>query len=245
MHVIAFFGIILLILLRVCGLIISIEFLQDLKESKFKILIIGWLTWIVAGIFALIISISETQLLSDIFNLINGVTGSIATLFVLMGLYSYFQKISKKFLGILSIILAFFPIVAFLFGFFSLANNLTSISLFLISLVYTYLPLRKVEIFRKELSIKSLYWYLILAVSVYTYVIFYASFIFQGHSFGFYADEFSIPMYFNYLFGCLITSVILIYYIHLEYDISRVQKYKLRDNYSHDLGNLIRDSKKM
>lgn len=239
MHIIALFGIIILIFLRACGLVISIEFLHDLKESKFKILIIGWITWILAGIFALLISISEIQLLTDIFSLINGVTGSIAILFVMMGLYSYFQKISRRLLLLSSIILAFIPLTAFLLGFFSLANNLTSMSLFLISLIYTYLPLRKVGVFKKELSIKSMYWYLTLAVIVYTFVILYVIFIFQGYSFGFYSDEFSIPMFFNYFFGCLITVVILIYYIHLEYDISKVQKYKLRDKYSHDLGNLV------
>ena len=37
MHVIALFGILLLIFLRAVGFIISIEFLRDLKESKFKI----------------------------------------------------------------------------------------------------------------------------------------------------------------------------------------------------------------
>ena len=46
-------------------------------------------------------------------------------------------------------------------------------------------------------------------------------------------------MFINYFLGILITIIILIHSIHLEYDISKIQKYKLRDKYSHDLGNLI------
>jgi len=84
MHVIAIFGILLLISLRLVGLIIAIEFLRDLKESKFKILIIGWFLWIIAGCSALISGIFENQLLVEIFLIINGITTSLALLFVII-----------------------------------------------------------------------------------------------------------------------------------------------------------------
>lgn len=239
MHVIALFGVILLISLRIIGLTISIEFQQELKESKFKVLIIGWFIWILAGILILPISISETQFLIEIFRLINSITGSIATLFIMMGLFSYFQKISWKILLILSTFFAFIPLTVFLLGFHYQAIDISNLILFLIVLVYTFLPLRKIEVFKLLISLKSLYWYLILVISISSFVIFYMIIIFQGYSFGFYSDEFSIPMFLNYFFGCIITIVMLIYSIHLEYDISKVQKYKLRDKYSHDLGNIV------
>jgi len=46
-------------------------------------------------------------------------------------------------------------------------------------------------------------------------------------------------MFINYFVGIINAIFILIYSIHLEYDILRNQKYRLRDKYSHDLGNLI------
>ena len=104
MHVIALFGIILLIFWRIFGLIISIEFLRDLKESKFKILVFGWFIWILAGCSALLSDVFENQLLTDIFLLINGITVSIALLFVMMGLFSYFRELSGKILALLCII---------------------------------------------------------------------------------------------------------------------------------------------
>ena len=239
MHVIAIFGILLLISLRIVGLIIAIEFLCDLKESKFKILIIGWFIWIIAGFSALHLGIIENQLLSDILLLINGITTSIALLFVMMGLFSYFRELPQKTLIILSIIFVSVPFFAFLLGFYSLAFNLTSLFLFLILAFYGIIPLKEKNIFKNKISIKSYYWYLIVLLTFYSMTLSLVISLFQGYSFGFYANEFSVPMFVNYFLGNVSTIALIIYSIHLEYDISKIQKFKLSDKYSHDLGNLI------
>ena len=168
MHVIAIFGILLLISLRIVGLIIAIEFLCDLKESKFKILIIGWFIWIIAGFSALLLGIIENPLLSAILLLINGITTSIALLFVMMGLFSYFRELPQKTLIILSIIFVSVPFFAFLLGFYSLAFNLTSLFLFLILAFYGIIPLKEKNIFKNKISIKSYYWYLIVLLTFYS-----------------------------------------------------------------------------
>ena len=157
MHVIVIFGILLLIFLRVIGLIISIEFLRDLKDLKFKILIIGWSVWIIAGFSALLIGIFENQLLGDVFLLINNITTSIAILFVLMGLYSYFQSISKKYIVIFTVLSLVIPLTAFILREVSSIFNFSSGILFIIVFLYSFLPLRKIDVFKKELSIKSFY----------------------------------------------------------------------------------------
>jgi len=239
MHVIALFGIILLIFWRIFGLIISIEFLRDLKESKFKILVFGWFIWILAGCSALLSDVFENQLLTDIFLLINGITLSIALLFVMMGLFSYFRELSGKILALLCIIFISIPLFAFLLGFYSIAFNLSSVFLFLIVVVYGIIPLKERNTFKNKISMKSYYWYLIVLLIIYFYFLSYVIFVFQGYSFGFYSDEFSIPMFVNYFLGNASTIALIIYSIHLEYDISKIQKNKLIDKYSHDLGNLI------
>ena len=239
MHVIAIFGILLLISLRVVGLIIAIEFLRDLKESKFKILIIGWLLWIIAGSAALLLGVIENQLLTDIILLINGITTSIALLFITMGLYSYFRVLPRKILAILSITFICFPLIALLFGFFQTAINISSAFLFLIVIGYSIITLKEKKIFRSKLTIKSFYWYVIVLSSIYFYFISYVIFVFQGYSYGFYSDEYSIQMLLNYFLGVILTIVLLIYSIHLEYDISKMHNFNLKDKYSHDLGNLI------
>ena len=239
MHVIAIFGILLLISLRVVGLIISIEFLRDLEDSKFKILIMGWFIWIIAGFSALLLGIIENQLLTDILLLINGISTSIALLFVMMGLFSYFRELPQKTLIILSIIFVSAPFFAFLLGFYSLAFNLTSLFLFLILAFYGIIPLKEKKVFKNKISIKSYYWYLIVLLTFYSMTLSLMIFVFQGYSFGFYSDEFSIQMFVNYFLGNISTIALIIYSIHLEYDISKIQKFKLIDMYSHDLGNLI------
>ena len=239
MHVIALFGIILLIFWRIFGLIISIEFLRDLKESKFKILVFGWFIWILAGCSALLSDVFENQLLTDIFLLINGITVSIALLFVMMGLFSYFRELSGKILALLCIIFISIPLFAFLLGFYSIAFNLSSVFLFLIVVVYGIITLKERNTFKNKISMKSYYWYLIVLLIIYFYFLSYVIFVFQGYSFGFYSDEFSIPMFVNYFLGNASTIALIIYSIHLEYDISKIQKNKLIDKYSHDLGNII------
>lgn len=241
MHVIVIFGILLLIIFRIIGLLISIEFFHDFKELKFKILIIGWSVWIISGCSALLVGLYENQPIREVFLLINGISTSFAILFVLLGLYSYFQEISKKSITIFSVISLVLPLITFFMRLFAYPNffDLTSGIVFIFVFVYSFLPLKKLEVFKKDLSIKSYYWYLIFIISVYVFIVFYVVIILQGYSFGFYSNEFNIPMFLNYLFGIMNNIIMLIYSIHLEYDISRVQKYELRDKYSHDLGNLI------
>jgi hypothetical protein len=236
LHIIAIFGVLSLILLRIIGLIISIEFYHELKHSKFKILIIGWFIWIVAGLSALIVGIFENTLLSEISGLINDISTSMAILFVFMGLYSYFQAISKRtlaFFTILSIVLPFFTLFMRIISIFF---DFTSGIIFIIVFVYSFLPLKKKDVFKKELSMKSFYWYLFFVCTVYVVIIYYIIILFQGYFYGFYSE---IQLFINYFLGILNVIILLIYSIHLEYDISRVQKYKLRDKYSHDLGNII------
>jgi amino acid permease len=117
--------------------------------------------------------------------------------------------------------------------------NFSSGILFILVFIYSFLLLRKIKVFKKDLSIKLFYWYLIFIFTIYAFIIFYVISLLQGYSFGFYSDDFSIPMFINYFLGIISNIVILIYTIHLEYDISKIQKYNLRDKYSHDLGNII------
>ncbi|MFX0074138.1 MAG: hypothetical protein ACFE96_01745 [Candidatus Hermodarchaeota archaeon] len=239
MHVVALFGISSLIVLRLIGLLVSIEFKLEFKENKYIILIIGWSFWIIAGLSALSVGFIEDPFFYDLILLVNGICSTLALLFMLIGLHAYFREIQVKTLIALSIIFTFIPLIAFFLGFYSISLNISFIFLFFVVLFYTLLPLGRLEMFKTKLTFKSLFWYLILVVVIFMMVISYIIFVFQGYSYGFYSDEFSIPMFINYFIGNLGTLVILIYYIHLEYDLSKIQKYELRDKYSHDLGNLI------
>lgn len=239
MHTIAYFGIMLLIFLRLVGLFIAVEFLRVLKESKFKLLIIGWFIWVLAGFSALILGIAENTLLAEIFHLINGISTSLSIIFVIIGLFTYFRELSVKMLVILSILFISIPLIAFLFGLYSFAYNLSSLSLFLIVIFFSIIPLKERRDFKNRISNKSYYWYLIVLLSFYSITISMIIFYFQGNSFGSYSEDFSIAMFFDYFLGCISTIALIIYSIHLEYDISNIQKSKLTERYSHDLGNII------
>ena len=239
MHVIVIFGILILITLRIIGLIISFEFLRELNESKFKILIVGWSIWIIAGFSALFTGLFENHVLSIVFSLINEITTSLSILYVLMGLFSYFRVISRKTIAIFTILSVILPLTSFILRIISISFNFSSGIIFIVVFFYSFLPLRKINVFKKDLSIKSFYWYLIFVFTVYVIIVIFIIILLQGYTFGFYYDEFSILMFINYFVGIINAIFILIYSIHLEYDILRNQKYRLRDKYSHDLGNLI------
>jgi hypothetical protein len=239
MHVVAIFGIVLLIILRLIGLLVSIEFKLEFKGNKYIVLIIGWFFWIIAGISALSAGYIEIPLFSDLFLLMNGISSTLAMLFILIGLHSYFRKVKVKSLIALSTIFTMIPLIAFFLGFYPISLNISFIFLFFVILFYAFLPFGRLEVFRTKLTPKSLFWYLMLVIVITMTVISYVIFVFQGHSYGFYSDDFSIAMFINYFLGNISTLVILIYSIHLEYDISKIQKYELRDRYSHDLGNII------
>ena len=124
-------------------------------------------------------------------------------------------------------------------GFYSIAFNITSLFLFLIIAFYGIIPLKEKQIFKDRISIKSYYWYLAVILTFYLVTLSYIIFVFHGYTFGFYSDEYSIPMFVNYFLGNISTFVLIIYSIHLEYDISKIHNLKLKDKYSHDLGNII------
>ncbi|NHJ21052.1 MAG: hypothetical protein EAX91_08925 [Candidatus Lokiarchaeota archaeon] len=239
MHIVALFGIVLLIILRIVGLLVSIEFKLEFKGNKYLILIIGWSFWIIAGITALSVGFIEIPFFNDLVLLMNGISSTLAMLFILIGLHSYFRKIKVKSLIALSTIFTMIPLIAFFLGFYPISLNISFIFLFFVILFYTFLPFGRLEVFRTKLTFKSLFWYLILVIAISMMVISYVISVFQGYSYGFYSNDFSIAMFINYFLGNISTLVILVYYIHLEYDISKIQKYELRDRYSHDLGNII------
>ncbi|MHA2233613.1 MAG: hypothetical protein ACXAB4_14115, partial [Candidatus Hodarchaeales archaeon] len=59
------------------------------------------------------------------------------------------------------------------------------------------------------------------------------------YSYGFYQSTDNPAVIVNYLFAIGITAVILVLFIHIEYSISQVEKYQLKDKYSHNLGNIL------
>lgn len=61
----------------------------------------------------------------------------------------------------------------------------------------------------------------------------------QGYSYGLYdvSDEFII--FLNYIPPISATFMIIIFLIHIDYSNSTILKNKLKDQYSHDLGNIL------
>ncbi|MFX1238654.1 MAG: hypothetical protein ACFE8P_13175, partial [Promethearchaeota archaeon] len=60
-----------------------------------------------------------------------------------------------------------------------------------------------------------------------------------GYEFGMYTSNNNFLIMVNYGYGILLTSVQIVFVIHVEFKIRMNQNIELKDKYSHELGNIL------
>lgn len=194
--------------------------------------------WIFAPFFPIISDSIYDVLISDIFLLLNAIFASIATIFIVFGLFAYFMKISKNVLIILIIIVIFIPILtSLILG----ITNAIKLALLFHNLAYILAfigPLFRLKSFKKQVG-KSIRWYYGVLLSFFTYLPISFIIFLQGFSYGLYDVNNEFVIILNYIPSIATTILIVIFLIHIEYNNSTFLKNKLKDQYSHDLGNIL------
>jgi hypothetical protein len=71
----------LLILIRLIGVIVSVNFYYESKSNAYIYFAFGWYLWILAGIVALLSAVINIQTQEDFFLLLNYILGPIAIFF--------------------------------------------------------------------------------------------------------------------------------------------------------------------
>ncbi|MFX0209094.1 MAG: hypothetical protein ACFFDT_24130, partial [Candidatus Hodarchaeota archaeon] len=71
------------------GLIISFDFFFNMKESRYKLFIIGWFLWVTAGILPILSDVVENGLFQERLLVLNGINVSLGALFIALGIISY------------------------------------------------------------------------------------------------------------------------------------------------------------
>ncbi|MFX0003868.1 MAG: hypothetical protein ACFE9C_03170 [Candidatus Hodarchaeota archaeon] len=223
---------IILSLLRFIGLIVCAEYYFNTKKKIFLIMSIAWLLWIFAVIFGIFSELSEILLFFNV------VFVSLSSILMMLGLVFYFLEFPLKFIFYLIFLETFVSIILFLFfglsislGFSNLINYIATFGAYLI-------PIINRKRFKEVLG-KATRWYYSLIITGVMFIPFSLYISSKGYNFGLYDSNNIIDITINYLIAYLTTFLILIMIMNIENVISTREKFVLKDEYSHSLGNIM------
>lgn len=236
MHELVFFSMFLLVLIRLLGMIVSINFYYESKSNTYIFFLFAWTFWILAGIVALVSAIFTDQPLEDLFLLFNYISGPFAIFFIGTGLSSYYIKISVNQIKFISVFLIILPLILyFIFGLVPVALY-ARISQFFGIIIVFLLPFSMYNSFKEKIE-KSIRWYYLTCFSIIIYIP--LTLVSMLSSIGSFQSE-NVPLIIAaYTSVILMTILLIAFIIHVEYTISYKQQNQLKDIYSHNLGNII------
>ncbi|MFX0142391.1 MAG: hypothetical protein ACFFDN_52610 [Candidatus Hodarchaeota archaeon] len=236
MHELIFFSMFLLVLIRIIGVIVSVNFYYESKSNTYIYHTIAWCFWVIAGIAALISAITINQTQEDFFLLVNYILGPIAIFFVGSGLSSYYIEISSNKIKIISVILITLPLIFnFSLGIVPVALYARIFQFFGIIVMFL-LPFLKYKTFKKRIG-KSIRWYYLTCSSILLYIP--LAILSMISSIGSFQSQDIAIISGAYSSIIIMTILLIAFIIHLEYTTSNKQQYQLKDKYSHDLGNIL------
>ncbi|MFQ5980125.1 MAG: hypothetical protein ACE5OZ_18490 [Candidatus Heimdallarchaeota archaeon] len=240
MNDIAFFGVISLILLRMMGLGITINLFLDLRRSRFKIIMLGWAIWIMAGVFPLVSENVENTLLSESLLVANGIAAALGAFLIFLGILFYFTDVPGKLSLVACVLIVIVPVFLFLIMDWTMAVNFSSVVLYL-ALAAAYVIAAAKRKILGEMIGKGIIWFHVTMLFSAFWVLFvlFLRFSSSEYFYGFYQSTDNLAVIVNYFLAIGITTAVLVLFIHLEYSISQVEKYQLKDKYSHNLGNIL------
>ncbi|MFX0152098.1 MAG: hypothetical protein ACFFAJ_15020 [Candidatus Hodarchaeota archaeon] len=238
MHILVFFSLCILILIRLIGLGVSTDFYLSGRTARFKFQILGWISWLVAGIFPILSENTKDMFLSNLFLVINAIFASFGAFFFMIGFSLYFRQISVRVAGFFSLIILIIPSLLSLLNQFDLAISFSSIvfSFLLLYLILFWLLER--EKF-SQILIRSKNWFYALLGSAILELMIILLISFQGLSYGLYQTDNLMMIFLNYSVGIGLTILLMVFLIHLEFSLSYRHRYELKDKYSHNVANII------
>ncbi|MFX1419981.1 MAG: hypothetical protein ACFE9N_13770 [Promethearchaeota archaeon] len=238
MHELIFFSMFLLVLIRLIGVIVSVNFYYESKSNTYISFTIGWSFWVIAGIFALLSGIVNNQAIENLFLIINYIFGPLAIYFLGSGLSSYYIELFLKKNMLISVILIVLPLIFYFTLGIVIIGLYARISQFFGIIAIFLLPFLRYDSFKKRIG-KSIKWYYLTCFSIILYIpLTILSMITSGYSGSFQSQDIMIIIG-GYTSIIIMTILVIAFIIHLEYTITTKQQYQLKDKYSHNLGNIM------
>lgn len=239
MHDIVIFSLLVVSLLRIIGIGIAIDFYIESKAPEYRVIIIGWLIWLIGGIFPLFSFEIMDQQIKGLMIILNGISTTLGIFVLLVSLVSNYLTIKKVYVYIYLIILVSVSFILYFSLGFNPAISFVSIYQQIMWLSLILLPVIKWKTFQERIN-KHIWYYffsililglLYIPIAIITYI--------QGYSFGLYDADNVILISFNYGYLLILTVMINFLIVHLEYRRIQKQKYDMKDRYSHNLGNAL------
>ncbi len=236
MNSIALFGLLILILGRLIMLIVAIEYWLRQKTRSHGLYLLGIGSWIVTGILPILGDNIVDVFITDLLVALNIGFSALSLVLFMSGFLCYYNLINLKFIWIYSLFSVITPIIIN----FSFLNNRLILTLSVIQ-YFVILFLIVIGIFyRKRIEVQaknSLKYYYAIIINLIAVFVVIAYSAWQGESYGLYYSTNESLILINYLLGILLTFFLLVFMIQLENDHNNYLMFKLKDNYSHNIGN--------
>ena len=223
MEELVFYIMVLLATTRLIGVITFTDLFHRTGRKSFLFLILGWFIYSLSPIVNLLSdNNSETWLYS-----IYCYLAALGSIIIVFAGIRYFAEVKTKLIVVSLFMATLMPFIAYLITSSYSASCLTSDSIQFICLVLALALVLKKQSSFKEIAGNSFYWFVAIVT---------ISFINAAGYLFYYSDE---TIGYGYVLAIEIPILVIIFFIHLEHNISIKKSALLKDRYSHDLGNII------
>ncbi|MFX1237626.1 MAG: hypothetical protein ACFE8P_07880, partial [Promethearchaeota archaeon] len=237
-HITVLYSLIFYFVLRILGFFVSIDFYYSTKNKRFICFTLSWLLFALAGIFPIFAEISNMEILRDLLLLLNVIFASIASQLMLFGIFSYFLIIPIKIMSVFLVVIPIAPLILYVSVGISVATRIAILYLNVVYITSIVGPSIWHTSFKSKVG-KSIRWYYALLAFFFLYFPISILILLQGYSYGLYDSNDDILIILNYAPPFIAMLTILIFLIHIEYNNNKILKNKLKDKYSHELGNIL------
>ncbi|UCG01998.1 MAG: hypothetical protein JSW11_20665 [Candidatus Heimdallarchaeota archaeon] len=240
MHVLAVFGLVVNLVARFIGAIVSFDMYTKTKEKRHFLQLIGWFFLFVSGLLPFGITLTQDLSVVSLIRISDVITLNIGLYLLITGLSLYFVTYPRNLVGGGLGIIIIVPILVFILLDVVIAINVSVFFQFVIILIFLALVYSN----RKEIKIILQYSYgliVLLTTFLVGYIIAYVYVITRvpNYSYGLYMSTDVIGIMAYYSAVAMVTLLGLMVFLHLEQGIFFKKKNILTDDYSHKIGNIL------
>ncbi len=240
MHVLVVFGLVVNIISRLIGVIVSFDMYSKTKESRHFLQLMGWIFLLISAFPPFGTTLTQDLLIVNLFLITNVVCLNIGLYLLITGLSMYFTIYSRNIVGSGLLMIIIVPISVFILLDVSIAVNVSVFIQFLIIMIFLTLVYSNRKEIRNILQysyglIVLLMIFLIGFLIVYVYVIT----LVPDYTYGLYMSTDIIAIMAYYASVAMVTLLGLMVFLHLEQGIYLKKKNLLTDDYSHKIGNIL------
>jgi len=239
-HILVVFGLIINVIARFIGTIVSLDMYSKTKENRHFLQLIGWIFLLVSAVLPFGITLTQDLFIINLFRILNVIILNIGLFLLIIGLSIYFIVYPLKMVVSIIIIIIIVPIIVIMFLDILIAINISIIFQFLIIMIFLAL------VYSNRREIKNILQYsygliVLLMISLAGYVIvnIYIVTRVPDYNYGLYMSTDILAIMAYYSSVAIVTLLGLMVFLHLEQDIYLKKKNLLTDDYSHKIGNIL------